>query len=118
MLEHGSQTSLRTYFCCDGSEKEHTLVIDSGVSSHTFFDRSLLFDFSEETQCQVENENRVFRKLRVLGKFLFILLDKEGIERCVTFSNFLFLPDLSDILISVSKLRQNGAQVNFGIFTF
>ena len=32
----------------------------------------------------------------------------------MTFSDCLFLPDHSHNLISVSKLRQNGAQVNFG----
>ena len=46
-------------FFCDGSEtaltcqkcelKEHILIIHSGASSHMFFERSLFFDFSEES---------------------------------------------------------------------
>ena len=47
-------------FFCDRSDlalnsqkcevKEHFLVMDSGASSHMFFDRSLFFDISGETQ--------------------------------------------------------------------
>ena len=54
-------------FFCDGSEtaltgqkcevKEHTLVIDPCASPHMSFDRSLFFDFSEETQRKVKNAN-------------------------------------------------------------
>ena len=108
-------------FFCDGSEtaltsqkcevKEHTLVIDSGASSHMFFDRSLFFDFSEETQHKVKNANGTFSQVEGVS---LLLLDKEGIERCVTFSDCLFLPDHSHNMISVSKMRQNGARVNFG----
>ena len=111
-------------FFCDGSEsaltsqkcdvKEHTLVIDSGASSHMFCDRSLFFDFSEETQRKVKNANGTFSQVEGVGKVSLLLLDKDGIERCVTFSDCLFLPDHSHNLISVSKLRQNGAHVNFG----
>ena len=111
-------------FFCDGSEtaltsqkcevKEHTLVIDSGASSHMFFGRSLFFDFSEETKRKVKNANGTFSQIQGVGKVSLLLLDKEGIERCVTFSDCLFLPDHSHNLISLSKLRQNGAQVNFG----
>ena len=111
-------------FFCDGSEtaltsqkcevKEHTLVIDSGASSHMFFDRSLFFDFSEETQRKVKNANGTFSQVEGVGKVSLLPLDKEGIECCVTFSDCLFLPDHSHNLISVSKLTQNGAQVNFG----
>ena len=111
-------------FFCDGSEtaltsqkcdvKEHTLVIDSGASSHMLFDRSLFFDFGEETQRKVKNANGTFSQVEGVGKISLLLLDKEGIERCVTFSDCLFLPDHSHNLISVSKLRRNGAQVNFG----
>ena len=43
-----------------------------------------------------------------------LILNKDGIERCVTFSDCVFLPDHSHNLISDSKLRQNGIQVNFG----
>ena len=84
-------------FFCDGSEtaltsqkcevKEHTLVIDSGASSHMFFDRSLLFDFSEETQRKVKNANGTFLQVEGVGKVSLLLLDKEMIERCVTFSD-------------------------------
>ena len=65
-------------FFCDGSEtaltsqkcevKEHTLVIDSGASSHMFFDRSLYFDFSEETQRKVKNANVTFSQVEGVGK--------------------------------------------------
>ena len=111
-------------FFCDGSEtalisqkcevKEHTLVIDSGASSHMFFDRSLFFDFSGETQRKIKNANGTFSQVEGVGKVSLLLLDKEGIGRCVTFSDCLFLPDHSQNLISLSKLRQNGAEVNFG----
>ena len=107
----GSETALTSRKC---EVKEHTLVIDSGASSHMFFDRSLFFDFSEETQRKVKNANGTFSQVEGVGKISLLLLDKEGIERCVTFSDCLFLPDHSHNLISVSKLRQNGAQVNFG----
>ena len=111
-------------FFCDGSEtaltsqkcevKEHTLVIDSGASSHMFFYRSLFFDLSEETQRKVKNANGTFSQVEGVGKVSLLLVDKEGIERCVTFSDCLSLPDHSHNLISVSKLKQNGTQVNFG----
>ena len=94
--------------------KEHTLVIDSGASSHMFFDQSLFFDFGEETQRKVKIANGTFLQVKGVEKSSLLLLDKDGIERCVTFSDCLLLPDHSYNLISVSKLRQNGAQVNFG----
>ena len=49
-----------------------------------------------------------------LGNVFLLFLDKDGLERCVTCSDFLFLPDHSHTLIRVSKLKQNGAQVIFG----
>ena len=52
----------------------------------------------------------LFRKFRVLEKFLFYVWTKN----VVTFSDCLFLPDHSHNLISVSEIRQNGAQLNFG----
>ena len=107
----GGETALSSQKC---EVKEHTLVIDSSASSHMFFDRSLFFDFSEETQRKVKNANGIFSQVEGVGKVSLSLLDKEGIERCVTVSDCLFLPDHSHNLISVSKLRQNGAQVNFG----
>ena len=90
------------------------MVIDSGASSHMFFDRSLFYDFSEETQRKIKIASGIFSQVEGDGKLSLSLLDKEGIERCVTYSDFLFLPDHSHDLISVSKLRKNGAQVNFG----
>ena len=90
------------------------MVIDSGASSHMFFDRSLFFDFSEESQRKVKNANATFSQVEGVGKVSLLLLDREEIERCVTFSDCLCLPDHSHNLISVSKLRQNRAQVNFG----
>ena len=111
-------------FFCDGEEttlssqkcevKEHTLVIDSGAFSHMFFDRSLFFNLSEESQRKVKNANRTFSQVEGVGKVSLLLLDKEGIECCVTISDCLFLLDHSHNLISVSKLRQNRAQVKFG----
>ena len=68
-------------FFCDGSEtaltsqtcemEEHVLVFDSGASSHMFFDRSLLFKFSEETQHNKKNANGTFSQVEGVGKFLF-----------------------------------------------
>ena len=77
-----------------------------------YFLTVLFFDLSEETQRKVKKCDWDFL-LRVLEKFL-LRLDKDGIERCVTFSDCLFLSDHSHNLISVSSLRRNGAQMNFG----
>ena len=75
-------------FFCDGSEtaltsqkcelKEQNLVNDSGASSHIFFDRSLLFHFSEETQRKVKMRMRLIHKVRMLEKFLFYFWTKKG----------------------------------------
>ena len=77
----------------------------------SFFDHSLFFDFCEETQRKIKNANGTFSLVEGVGKVSLLILDKDGIERCVTCSDFLFPPHHSHILISVSKLRQNGAQV-------
>ena len=79
-----------------------------------FFERFLFFDFREGTQRKEKNANGTFSQVVGVGKVSFLILDKEGIERCVTISDSLFLPGHSHNLISVSKLRQNGARVNFG----
>ena len=89
------------------------MVIDSGASSHMFFDRSLFFDFSEETQRKVKNVNGTFSQVESVGEVSLFVLDKDGIERCLTFSDCFFLPDYSHNLIKDSQLRQNGAQMNF-----
>ena len=58
---------------------------------------------------------RLFRKLRVLEKILFYFWTKVGSNVVWHFTTvFFFLIILIHNLISVSKLRQNGAQVNFG----
>ena len=61
------------------------MVIDSGASSHMFFDRSLFFDFRVETQRKVKNANGTFSQVEGVGKVSLLLLDKDGIERCVIF---------------------------------
>ena len=111
-------------FFCDVSEtaltsrkrevKEQTLVIDSVASSHLFFDHSLFFDFGEETLRKVKNANWTFSQVEGVARVSLSLLEKDETEHCVTFTDCLFFPDHSHNLISVSKLRQNGAQVNFG----
>ena len=68
-------------------------------------------------QRKVKNAIGTFSQIEGVGKISLLLLDKDGIERCVTFSDIfdrLLLPDHSHTLISVSKLRQNGARMNFG----
>ena len=57
---------------------------------------------------------RTFLQVESVGIVSPLLLDKDGFQRCVTFSDCLFLADHSHNLFSVSKVRQNGAQVNFG----
>ena len=59
---NGSETALTSQKC---EVKDHILVIDSGPSSHMFFDRSLFFNFSEETQRKVKIANGTFCKLSV-----------------------------------------------------
>ena len=89
---HGSETALTSQ---KREVKEHILVIESGASSHMFFDRYLFFDFSEEPQRKIKNANGIFLQAEGVGKVPFLFLDKEGIERCLTFSDHLFLPDHS-----------------------
>ena len=59
-FRNGSETALTSQNC---EVKEHTLVIDSGASSHMFFDRSLFFDFSKERQRKVKIANEIFSKV-------------------------------------------------------
>ena len=63
---------------------------------------------------KAKNVNGTFLQVEGVGKIFPLLLEKDGIERCVTFSECLFLPDHSHYVISVGKLKQNAAQVNFG----
>ena len=79
-----------------------------------FFDRSLFINFTEKTQRKVKNATGTFLQVEGVGEASLLLLDKDRIKRSATFSDCLFLPDHSHNLISVSKVRQNGANVNFG----
>ena len=53
------------------------MVIDSGASLHMFFDRSLFFDFSVETQRKVKMRMGLFRKLRVLEMIFFSIFGQK-----------------------------------------
>ena len=63
----GSEIALTSQKC---EVKEQFLVIDSGASSHLFFDRPLFFNFSKETQRKIKNANWTTRKSRELENFL------------------------------------------------
>ena len=79
---NGSETALTSQKC---EVKQRILVNNSGASSHMFFDRSLFFDFSEETQDKLKSANGTFSQVEGVGKVFFLLLDKDGIKRCVFF---------------------------------
>ena len=122
--ETGETNLTKDLLFCDGSEtaltsqkcevRERISVIYSGAFSHMFFDCSMFFDFSKENQRKVKiNANGTFTLFEGVGNVSPLLLDKDGIERRVTLSDCLFLPDHFHNLISVSKLRHNRAQVNF-----
>ena len=86
--------SLHSVTCQKCEVKYNTLVIDSEASSNLFL--TILCSSTSAKKHNAETN----------GTF-------PQIERCLTFSDSLSLPDQSHNLIS--KLRQNGAQVNFGI---
>ena len=94
----------------EGAHWSLTLVLHSICFLKVFF-----FDFSEATQREVKYANGTFSQVEGVGKVSLILLDKDGIEHCVTFSDCRFRPDHSHVLIIVNKLRRNGAEVNFGV---
>ena len=56
----------------------------------------------------------LFRKLRMLVKFLFYFWTKKGSNVVWPFLTVFYFPDHSHNLISVSKISRNGAQLNFG----
>ena len=78
-----------------------------------FSDRSLFADFSAKVERWVKNAHDSLSKVEEIGIVRVCLLDTEGNEYFVTFSNCLFLPDQAQNLISVSKLRQKGVKVDF-----
>ena len=79
-----------------------------------FIDRVRSSGVSDTVERWAKNANIHFSKVERIGNVCACLLDTEGKEHFVTFSNWLLLSDHAQNLINVSKLSQKGMKVEIG----
>lgn len=91
------------------SEDNDHWLIDSGASNHMCFDRNLFINFKETDVREVTIANG--KKIHVVGTGDVEI--KESTENKLLLTNVLFVPELRQNLISVSKVTAKGINVIF-----
>lgn len=87
-------------------------IIDSGASHHMTSDRSF-FDQFENKQCKLCLADGKETNIVGVGEGNFTGFDKDGNVVVVKLVNVLFVPDLRHNLISVKRIVESGARVEF-----
>ena len=91
------------------------LVLDPGATSHIINNREMFMDIDNSSSGKRQNANKT--ESEICGRGLVILLVKESnqVYRKIILENALFIPKNSRSLVSISHLRETGAEVLIGL---
>ena len=87
------------------------LVLDSGATSHMINNREMFIDIDDSFSGKVKNANKTESGR---GTVAFFDRDSNQVNRKLILENALFIPENSLSLVSISKLREAGAEVLIG----
>jgi hypothetical protein len=96
------------------AQNQVSFVVDSGSTSHMFFDRKVFATFSSNVDQECINANGSKSSIAGAGTVHLKLYDVNNNLRNVKLSNCLYIPDRTRNLLSVSKLADAGAKVSLG----
>ena len=80
-------------------------MLDSGATSHMIMDESLFIEIDKEYTGIISNANSSTSSIEGRGTIKKTIEDSKGCEGKIRLSITLLLPDNSENLVSVSKLR-------------
>ena len=108
-----SQSCEFSFYCGSDCSKSRELIFDSGCTSPIFCDKDFFDELHDVSRKICVNGNNSVSPVKGQGIAKISLLDKRGVSHVLNLSEFLYVPDHSRNLLSVSALGQKGAQVVF-----
>ena len=89
-------------------------MLDSGAKSHMINNREIFIDINDSFSGKVQNANKTESEICGRGTVAFLVKDSNQVNRKIILENALFIPENSHSLVSISKLREAGAEVLIG----
>ena len=108
-----SQISEFSFYCGSECSKSKELILDSGCTSHIFFDKEFFVELHDVSSKICVNTKNSVSPVKVQGVAKLSLLDKRGVSHVLKLSDCFHVLDHSRNLLSVSALGQKGAKVVF-----
>ena len=89
-------------------------MLDSGATSHMINNKEMFFDIDDSFSGKVLKANKTESEICGRGTVAFLVKDNNQVNRKIILENPLFIPENSHSLVSISKLREAGAEVLIG----
>ena len=89
-------------------------MLDSGATSHMINNKEMFFDIDDSFLGKVLKANKTESEICGRGTVAFLVKDSNQVNRKIILENALFIPENSHSLVSISKLREAGAEVLIG----
>ena len=89
-------------------------MLDSGATTHMINNREMFIDIDDSFSGKVQNANKSESEICGRGRVAFLVKDSNQVNRKIILENALFIPENSHSLVSLSKLREAGAEVLIG----
>ena len=89
-------------------------MLDSGATSHMINNREMFIDIDDSFSGKVQNANKTESEIYGRGTVAFLVKDSNQVKKKIILENALFIPENSHSLVSISKLREAGADILIG----
>ena len=103
-----------SFFLCPVDDEGVGLVLNSGATNHVINNREMFIDIDDSFSGKVQNANKTESEICGRGTNAFLVKDSNQVNRKIILENALFIPENSHSLVSISKLREAGAEVLIG----
>ena len=101
-------------FLCPVDDEGVGLLLDSGATSHMIKNREIFIDIDDSFSGKVKNAKKAESVICGRGTVAFLLKHSNQVNSKSILENALFIPENSHSQVSISKLREAGAQVLIG----
>ena len=103
-----------SFFSSENCVEHQDFIIDSGATNYMITDKSTFANLDEYVSGIIHNANKTHSAILGKGDVEFFAKNSNEELTKIVLKDALFVPDNSNNLISVSKLREAGVDVSFG----
>ena len=103
-----------SFFLCPVDDEGVGLVLELGAASHMINNREMFIDIDDSFSGKVQKANKTESQICGRGTVEFLVKDSNQLNRKSILENALFITENSHSQVSISKLRETGAEILIG----